>query len=142
MMTLRQSVDIDAPPEVVFAYVTDLSTLAEWIPAMVETRDSIGEGEGRQYEWTYKLAGMLFSGESVVIEEVPNRRSVHQSIGAVRSTWTLQVEPRDDGSRFILDVAYEVPVPVLGRLAERIILERDRRDLEAALANVKGILES
>jgi hypothetical protein len=28
----------------------------------------VGLGEGQQYEWTYKLSGILFHGQSVVVE--------------------------------------------------------------------------
>ena len=142
MRTLKQSVEINAPPDAVFAYVTDPAAFAEWIPPMVEARNIVGSGEGQQYEWTYKLAGMLFRGQSVVVEEVPNELSVHQSIGAITSTWNYRVAPHNEGSEFTLDIVYEVPLPVLGKLAERVIGQRDKRDLDAALANVKEILEA
>ena len=140
-MTLRQSVGIDAPLEAVFSYVREPANLAEWVPPMVEARDIVGDGEGQQYEWTYKLAGLLFNGEAVVVEEVQNELSVHKSIGAISSTWTFQVTPRNSGCELTLSIEYQVPVPVLGRLAERVIAARDKRNLEAALANVKEILE-
>ena len=142
MRTLRQSVEISAPPDEVFAYVTEPSTLAEWIPPMVEARDIVGSGEGAQYEWTYKLAGMLFHGQSVVVEEVPSERSVHQTIGAINSTWTFEVAPCEKGTELTLDIVYEVPLPVLGKLAERVIGQRDKRNLDAALANVKDVMEA
>jgi uncharacterized protein YndB with AHSA1/START domain len=142
MMSLNQSVGINAPTDLVFAYVTDPATMAEWIPPMVQTRDIVGSGEGQQFEWTYKLAGLLFRGQSVVVEHVPNEVSVYQSIGAISSTWTFRVGSHDGGAKFTVDIAYDVPVPVLGRLAERIIVNRDTRNLDLALANVKEILEA
>ena len=58
------------------------------------------------------------------------------------STIIAKSSGTDDGSRFTLDIAYEVPIPVLGKLAERVIVSRDRRNLDTALANVKAILEN
>ena len=142
MMSLNQSVGINAPTDVVFAYVTEPATMAEWIPPMVQTRDIVGSGEGQQFEWTYKLAGLLFRGQSVVVEHVPNEVSVYQSIGAISSTWTFRVASHDSGAKFTVDIAYDVPVPVLGKLAERVIVSRDSRNLDSALANVKEILEA
>lgn len=101
-----------------------------------------GSGEGQQYDWMYKLAGILFRGQAVVIEHVPNELAVRQSIGAVHSTWTFRVEPTDDATRFSLDVVYEVPMPVLGKLAEQVIAVRDARVVAVALANVRETLES
>lgn len=142
MQKVSDSIVVDAPLDVVFAYVTDPAKMAEWLPSMVETRNIIGSGEGQQYDWMYKLAGILFRGQGIVIEHVPNELSVHQSIGAVHSTWTFRVEAADGGTRFSLDVVYEVPTPVLGKLAEQVIAMRDARVVAVALANVRETLES
>jgi ligand-binding SRPBCC domain-containing protein len=122
MMSLNQSVGINAPTDVVFAYVTEPATMAEWIPPMVQTRDIVGSGEGQQFEWTYKLAGLLFR--------------------AISSTWAFRVGSHDGGAKFTVDIAYDVPVPVLGKLAEHVLVSRDARNLDLALANVKEILEA
>jgi uncharacterized protein YndB with AHSA1/START domain len=79
MMSLSQSVGINTPADVVFACVTDPATMAEWIPPMAQVRDIVGSGEGQQFEWTYKLAGLLFRGQGVVVEHVPNELCVYQS---------------------------------------------------------------
>lgn len=142
MLTVDESIVIDAPQDAVFAYVTDPARMAEWLPSMVEARNIVGHGEGQQYEWTYKLIGVLFRGQTVVVEHAPpSGYSVHQTIGAVNSTWTFRVEPADGGTRFRLCIDYEVPMPVLGKLAERVISKRDRRTICTALANAKDTLE-
>ena len=142
MMTLSQSVVVHAPRDVVFEHVTDPARLADWIPSMVEAREIVGSGAGQQYEWTYKLAGLLFRGQTVVVEYVPNELSVHQAIGAATSIWTIQTSSHDGGTELSIKIAYDVPTPVLGRLAERVIVRRDGRNLEMALANVKDVLEA
>lgn len=142
MVSLNQSVGITAPTDVVFAYVTDPATMAEWIPPIVQTRQIVGSGEGQQFEWTYKLAGLLFRGQSVVVEHVPNAVFVCQSIGGISSTWTFRVGAHHDGAKFAVDIAYDVPVPVLGKLSEHVIASRDGRDLGLALVNVKERLEA
>ncbi len=142
MMALSHSIVIDATQDAVFAYVTDPAKMAEWLPNMVETHNIVGSGEGQQYEWTYKLSGILYHGESVVVEYVSGSHAVHQTIGSVNSTWHFRVEPAGDRSKFTLDVEYEVPVPILGRIAERIIKRRDARLVNLALENVKDTLES
>jgi uncharacterized protein YndB with AHSA1/START domain len=141
MMKVDERIVIDVAPEVVFAYVTDPAKMAEWLPSMVETRNIVGTGEGQQYEWTYKMVGILFRGQTVVVEHVPNRLAVLQTIGAADSTWTFDVEPTDGGTTLRLTIEYEVPVPVLGKLAERIISKRDARTIRLGLANAKDTLE-
>lgn len=142
MAAISESAHIRASVDRVFAYVTEPTTLPEWLPSMVEVHNVIGTGLGQQYEWTYKMAGMLFRGQSTVVEHVPPKCSVHQSIGMIGSTWTLRFEPHDEGTTFTLEVEYTVPVPVLGKLAERLIANRDKRDLALAFENVKEMLES
>jgi uncharacterized protein YndB with AHSA1/START domain len=142
VQSLNDSVVIQAPLGAVFSYVTEPTKMAEWLPSMMEVCNVIGSGEGQQYEWRYKLAGMLFHGQGVVVSYVPNERSVHQTIGAVHSLWTFRVDPAEGGTRFSLDVEYEVPLPVLGKLAERVIATRDARAVALALANAKDTLEA
>ena len=40
-----------------------------------------------------------------------------------------------------LDVAYTIPTPVIGKLAEAIIAKINERDLEAMLENLKDVME-
>ena len=142
MQSVNDTVLVRAPLEAVFEYVTDPTRMAEWLPSMMEVHNVIGSGEGQQYDWVYKLAGMLFRGQSVVVTYVPNELCVHQSIGAVHSTWTFRVEPEEGGTRFDLDIVYEVPLPVLGKLAERVVASRSARTVALALENAKEILEA
>ena len=142
MVSLTKSVVVNAPADKVFAYVTEPTTMAEWLVSMVEARDVIGSGEGQQYEWTYKMAGLQLRGQSTVVEHVPNEVSVHQSIGSIDSSWTLGVEPHGEGTTLTVEVEYTIPIPVLGKMAERFLLQRDARDLEQSLTNVKEMLEA
>jgi uncharacterized protein YndB with AHSA1/START domain len=140
MISLTKTVLVDAPADRVFAYVTEPTTMAEWLVSMVETRDVIGAGEGQQYEWTYKMVGLHLRGQTTVVEHVPNELSVHQSIGAIGSTWTFGIEPHEEGSSLTVEVEYSIPVPVLGKLAERIAEKRNARELEQSLTNVQEML--
>jgi uncharacterized protein YndB with AHSA1/START domain len=142
MVTLRKSIVISAPQDRVFDYVTEPSTMAEWLTKMVEVRDIVGTGEGQQYEWTYKYAGLLLRGQSVVVQHVPNRLAVSQSIGMIGSTWTFRVEPHEEGSALTIEVEYSVPIPVLGKIAEHVAVRLDARDLETSLTNVQDMLAS
>ena len=142
MVSVRKSVVISAPPDRVFEYVTEPSTMAEWLTKMVEVRDIVGTGEGQQYEWTYKYAGLLLRGQSVVVQHVPNRLAVSQSIGMIGSTWTFRVEPHEEGSTLTIEVEYSIPIPVLGKIAEHVAVRLDARDLETSLSNVQDMLAS
>ena len=49
--------------------------------------------------------------------------------------------PTKKGRRLTLEVEYNVPIPVLGKLAEHIAARRNAREFELALTNVKETLE-
>ena len=115
--------------------------LVEWLPGMVEVHNVIGTGAGQQQEWRYKMAGLLLRGEATVVEHVPGKCAVHQTIGMVASTFGYFVEPHQEGSKLILEIEYSVPMPVLGKLAERIARKRNAREFGLALENVEEALE-
>jgi uncharacterized protein YndB with AHSA1/START domain len=142
MVVVRKEIVVDAPVARVFDYVNEPTTMADWLPSMVGVHGVVGSGAGQQYEWTYKMAGLLLHGQSIVVEMVPNERAVHQSIGMIGSVWTFAVKPLDGGTELAVEVEYNVPIPVLGKLAERLAVRRDTRDVELALINVKETLEA
>jgi carbon monoxide dehydrogenase subunit G len=141
MASWRDSIVIRAPRERVFAYVDDPETLVEWLPGMVDVHDVVGRGGGQQQEWTYKMVGIPLRGQAVVVEHVPGTSAVHQTIGMVHSTFAYSVEPHEKGTRFTLEIDYTIPIPVLGRLAEHVVIARNAREFEVGLANLKELLE-
>jgi len=88
------------------------------------------------------MAGILIEGESTVTESVPNKRIGFQTKGAVASDWLLVVDVKDGGTEVELNIEYTIPVPVLGKVAEKIILKRNEREADLAMENIKVIMET
>jgi hypothetical protein len=108
---------------------------------MVEVREVIGTGAGQQFEWTSKMAGLLLRGQTTVVEHVPDEHGVHQTIGTVHCTFGYTVVTQDEVTTLVLEIEYSVPVPVLGRLAEHVLIRRNAREFELGLATIKETLE-
>jgi len=142
MASWKDSILIHAPPDDVFAYVDDPRELPTWLPSMIEVRNVIGTGLGQQYEYTYKMAGLLLRGQNTVIEHVPNERGLHQVIGMISALWEYSVEPHAAGTVLNIEVEYSIPIPVLGRLAERLAIKQNASSFELALINVKDVMEA
>ena len=142
MASWKDSILIHAPPEDVFAYVDDPRELPTWLPSMIEVRKVIGTGLGQQYEYTYKMGGLQLRGTNVVIEHVPNERGLHQVIGMITALWDYSVEPHPEGTLLNIEVEYSIPIPVLGRLAERLAIKQNAASFELALINVKDVMEA
>jgi len=126
----------------VFVFVDSPSELPTWLPNMVEVRKVIGAGVGQQYEYTYKMAGLLLRGQSVVVEHQRNKRGLHQIIGTFTAFWEYSVAPHEDGTVLSLGAEYKVPIPIVGKLAERVAVEQNARALGLALINAKEMVES
>ena len=141
MIAQKKSITIDAPPEAVSAYIDDPRNMPEWLPSLVEVREINGAGKGQRFAWTYEMGGFRFDGESTVTDYAKCERSVHESTGGISSTWTTTLAPQADGTELTIEVEYTVPVPVLGRLAEKLVVRRDARELEEALENARAAVE-
>jgi uncharacterized membrane protein len=141
MAKVERSITINAPVEKVFAYVDDPVTQLEWVPSIMEIKDVSGSGVGQHFNWKYKMVGILLEGASTITEHIPNKRIVTQSKGGATSTWTLNFETQNGGTMLELTIEYTIPVPVLGKLAEKIVLKRNEREADLAMANVREKME-
>ena len=141
MQTIERSIEIKGPVDRVFAYVANPNNLTEWMASLVEVRNVTGTGAGQRFEWTYKMVGLPFQGETTVVEDVPNERRVTQSTGGIESQWTLTFAPIEEGTRLTLEIEYTIPLPVLGKLAERLVVGRNEREMALSLENIKDRCE-
>jgi hypothetical protein len=127
--------------EKVCAYVENPMNELEWIPGLVEVKDVSGQGAETYFRWAYKMAGIRLKGESINAGYIPNERIVIQSKGDIVSTWTLTFEPHDGRTKLNVVIEYTIPIPVLGRLAEALVLRQNEREADLALANIKDRME-
>ena len=141
MAKVKRSITINAPVEKVFNYIDDPLNQLEWVPSTMEITDVSGSGVGQHFRWTYKMAGVLLKGETTVTEHLPNERIVTQIKGGVTSTWILSFKTQDGGTMMELDIEYTIPIPVIGKLAEKIVLKRNEREADLAMANIKEKME-
>ena len=88
------------------------------------------------------MAGILLEGETTITELVPNKSLRTLSKGAVASDWLFLLEARDGKTELELTIEYTIPVPVLGKVAEKIMLKRNEREADLAMENIKEIMEA
>jgi coenzyme Q-binding protein COQ10 len=141
MAKVERSITINAPVDKVFAYISNPANEMEWFTSITDIRDIKGQGVGQMYGYTYKMAGLPLKGESEVIEYTPNQRYVTKSKGGIVSTWTWTFSPEDSGTRLNVVVEYNIPVPVLGKVGEKLTLGQIEREADLAAANIKARLE-
>jgi len=141
MVKAVKTITIKAPVEKVYDYISEPTNLPEIWPSLVEIKDvqKLPSG-GTKERWVYKMAGIRLEGTSES-EDTKNQRIVSKSKGGVESTQTWMFQPEAGGTKVTLEVEYTVPIPVLGKLAEAIIVKMNEHEGELILANLKVRME-
>lgn len=93
---------------------------------------------GYYADFIYKMAGLKFEGYGEDVEIIPNRWMVTDTHGGIdsRITWTFRA--RGQETRVTLTIEYTVPIPLLGRLAEAIIVMMNDQEADLIMANLKA----
>ena len=143
MVKVKKHIDIDAPIEKVFDYMADPQQYVEIWPSMVEVKNCEESLHGGvDFDWVYKMCGMPFKGRSKVVEFVENERSVSVNEEGIRSKFIWEYKPHNGGTAVDLNVEYTVPMPVLGKLAEKVIVKLNENEAETLLNNLKAVMET
>jgi uncharacterized membrane protein len=139
---MTKSVTINSPVEKVFTFMRDPNNMPEIWPGMVLVknvkRSPLG---GFNYSWVYKMAGLRINGTSEVTDYIANQRLVMLSTRGMNSTFSLDLEPQNGGTKLTLEVENIVPVPLLGRVAEAFISLANEHEAGLILANLKVRME-
>jgi len=143
MAKVEKTITINAPVEKVFDYIDQPTNLPEIWPSLMEIKDvqTLPNG-GHTDRWVYKMAGMRFEGTTEGIEHVTNQRIVSKTKGGVESTQTWVFQPEAGGTKVTFEVEYNIPIPVLGKLAEAIVVKMNNREGDSILANLKTRMEA
>jgi carbon monoxide dehydrogenase subunit G len=143
MAEIKRSISINAPVEKVFAFIEDPVNFPEVWPSMMEIKDveELPTG-GRKYNWVYKMLGVRLEGTTETAEYVANQRIVSKSTGGIETTFVWELLPEGEGTKLNVSMEYIVPVPVLGKLAEGLIVKLNEREADTLVANMKDMLEA
>jgi uncharacterized protein YndB with AHSA1/START domain len=136
-------VEIAAPPEAVFAAITDWPAQGEW---MLGTRVEVRSGDGRSVgselaAWTG--AGPIGFWDTMVITrwEEPHLVDVVHTGSVVRGTGTMEVRPAPGGSRFIWSEDLDLPLGALGRAGWPVVRPAFLAGVRASLRKFGKLVE-
>ena len=142
MTKVEKTITVNAPTEKIYNYVGNPENLPEIWPSLLEVMDvqSLPNG-GNSNRWAYKMAGIRLEGASEDTERVPNERIVTKTKGGAESTQTWVFQPEAGGTKVTFAVEYTVPIPVIGKIAEVIIVKMNDREAGVLLDNLKLRME-
>ncbi len=90
---------------------------------VIDTVHESPAGVGNVYEWTYRLLGIPIRGVMVYTQLVPHRLFICKYLGTVGATATFAVEPDDGGTRLTRGVDFNVRIPLLGKVLEKLMVK-------------------
>lgn len=133
MPTIERTVDTTAPPESVWAYLSDFSTTTEWDPGTVRTvRVSGNGGVGTTYENTSEFNGRVTELVYTVVEHREPDRIVLRGQGEqVVATDTITLTPLGTGTRvhYRAELTFTGPLRFVEPLLGLPLLDRPFRKL-------------
>lgn len=142
MVTVSETIYVNAPVENVFTYLDDPYHHIEITPSLVEVRnvEPLDNG-GKRADHTYRMAGVSLDGELVEILHEENQRLNFELRGQLEGELDLRFTEENDGTRVSYAATYKLPGRVLSRLAEPFVRRYNQRELRTTLQNLKDRLE-
>ena len=147
--TSEVSVTVDAPPEVVYAVVSDVTRMGEWSPETTKCAWLDGATEaavGARFKGTNKRGFITWSTKPTVVAATPGREFAFDVNTDTR--WTYRIEPDGSGSKLTESFEMLRDLRWYYAFAERWLMRvEDRRaDLERGmtetLERIKRVVES
>ncbi len=148
MARLKESIFIAAPPEKVHAFAADVSRWSSWFVGLGEAETVEGDNSpGTVVRQSYLFMGMHIPLTTTVTE---NRMDADGSYhwkatneGGIPGWNAWDYEPKDGGTLVSAEMEYDPPGSVLGKVADRLFIERSQeRALRHTLENLKQLTEA
>jgi carbon monoxide dehydrogenase subunit G len=143
---LTNSIEIEASPEKVWAFITDMKKMNEAMKGWAEgentskivgvgaTTHYIGVAGGTQAEWDME-----------VTEFVKDKKMAMHTIGAskFKMTGSWNLEPTAKGTKLTYGMEYEVPYSFVGKIVDKLKVSKDmEKSSVKMLENMKKALEA
>jgi uncharacterized membrane protein len=143
-MRLAECIDINAPPALVWEYVTDPSRYLHFMSGI--TRWSVeGEQErglGARYRMLLRVGSAEVGGLIEIVEDKPERDLAWNSVTGVDQRGRWRIREREGGSRVELRLQYGVAgAGIWGWVAERLAARTVRGHLQRSLRQLKRQVE-
>lgn len=143
MISISESIHVDAPVETVFEFLDDPRNHVEVTPSLAEVGniEPLDNG-GKRVEHTYNMAGVSLDGELVETTHEENERMVFEMSGGLSGEITIETSEANGGTELAYGATYELPGRVLSSVAEPFVRLYNEREHRTTLANIKTRLET
>jgi carbon monoxide dehydrogenase subunit G len=144
---LTKSIEIEASPEKVFAFLSDLEKLNEITKGFQEIeKTSKGPvGVGTTGHIVGKAGGSQFELDMEITEFEKNKKISMRTMGAskLKAQMTDTLEPTAKGTKLTRTSDYQLPYSILGKMIDKLKVSKDmEKSLEKVLSETKKALEA
>ncbi|HYT82893.1 MAG TPA: SRPBCC family protein [Gemmatimonadales bacterium] len=143
MSRVDKSVVISSPPDKVIAYIADVSNHPAFISSLKSVANIRGDSKkaGTGWDWTYVMAGVEISGKAETVAYALGKQFSYKTTTGIKSTFNYRVEPAKGGSRLSVDVVYEIPTSLLGKVQAAVVEKLNDAEGARAVENLRAILD-
>ena len=145
MSEIKESVEINKPPDEVFAYLDDVERHGEWQEDIVGV-ERVTDGPTRQgtrvRETRHVPGGNRSMTYEVTAHDPPRESSFRVLDGPIRAVGTISVEPAGDGTKSRVTIAMDFEGHGLaGKVLLPIARSQARKRVPQSQAKMKELLE-
>ena len=142
MVHVAESIEIDAEPAAVFAFLDEPTNHASITPALdrIANVEPLENG-GKELDYTYEMVGVPIAGHLTQTVHDPPTRHVFVMDSGLSGELGFRIEPKGTGSSVTYHATYEIPGRLLSQVVEPVVRRYNERQLRTTLTNLKGALE-
>lgn len=148
MATIERSIDIQVPVEQAFEYMAEINNLALYHEGFTDVRFLSEKTRGSGVKFTCKVdipyqPPREFENEVVdFVDYISLKIKTTRGAKALGQWRFARMAGKTAKTRITYALRYQVPVPVLGRLVDLLVVQRTwKQHVEHSLNNLKHILE-
>ena len=145
MTHLRMTAHFDAPIERVFELATDYRRYPEWNVAYEEVTEISGPADevGTRFHGVMRILGRRMEGWGEITEvDRPRYLKIAGKGSGGTTTTVYRFTPVGSGTDTELEIDYELPAGLFGKVADKLFVERSvERALRHSLENFTAFVE-
>jgi uncharacterized membrane protein len=144
MSQVVKSVTVNNDPARIIEYIADVHNHPAFLGPLKAVADINGDPKaaGSNWEWTFIMAGVEFSGRAETVAYEAGRRYSFKTTSGIQSTFVYSVEPGAGGAKLTIDVTYEVPKTLLAKMQSSVVEKLNDAEGARAVENLKAILDT
>ena len=140
MTRIESCVQIPAPVNDVFPYVSDYRKWEEWFEGVSDFKPTTNttKGNGTRYAYKAKMMGLSVNVETEIFDYIENRGWKGKATKGMPHTTLWIFEPEDNGTKFTYSLEYEINIPLIGNwLDNKFMKPQWERIIGNSLENLK-----